>query len=291
MNNALKILALVALSLIVVGALIAAGFFLGRSVTQRQAFVPDTGGFAAGPGMMLDRYDGELPYGGGMMPGWGCDELPFAHPMMPGQRFDRRGMMDDFGRMPMFGGGPAAGAVEPLTVEATTEAVQAFLDNLGKDNLALGEIMVFDNHAYAVIEDTTTGQGAFEVLVDPARQVVHLEYGPSMMWNTVYGMHGSDPIFGAGRMPGGRMMGGLGPEAAPTSDTPLTEAEARQKAQAHVEAELAGQTLSATAEAFPGYYTFDLEQDGAPSGMLSVNASTGQVWFHSWHGTFIEMSE
>jgi hypothetical protein len=26
---------------------------------------------------------------------------------------------------------------------------------------------------------------------------------------------------------------------------------------------------------------------GTVNGMLSVNASTGQVWYHSWHGRFI----
>ena len=50
-------------------------------------------------------------------------------------------------------------------------------------------------------------------------------------------------------------------------------------------------TLSATAEAFPGYFTFDVEADGKPVSMLSVNASTGPVWYHTWHGAFIEMSE
>jgi len=29
--------------------------------------------------------------------------------------------------------------------------------------------------------------------------------------------------------------------------------------------------------------------DGQVSGMLSVNGYTSQVWFHSWHGTFISM--
>ena len=161
---------------------------------------------------------------------------------------------------------------------------------LGIVVLALGEIMIFDNHAYVVIDDTTTGQGAFEVLVDPARLVVHLEYGPSMMWNTVYGMHGSDPVLGAARM-GGMMGGGYGLATTTTDATPLTEAEAREKAAAYLEQAYPDRTLAATAEAFPGYFTFDVESGGAPVSMLSVNAYTGQVWYHTWHGTFVEMSE
>lgn len=295
MNNTLKILAIVVLSLVVIGALIGAGYLVGRAVTARQVAVmggPAYGAYpyGAGPGMMQGWADDELPYGRGNRPGPQGGMMPFGGQRQPGQGFadgGRLGMMGDYGRMPMFGLGAD---VEPLTIEATRTAVETFLAEAGQEDLTVGEIMIFDNHAYAVVEDPATGQGAFEVLVDPVRQFVHLEFGPSMMWNTVYGMHGSDPVLGAGRMPG-RMMGGYAPETAPTSDTPLTEAEARAAAQAYVDASLAGRTLSETALAFPGYFTFDLETDGTPSGMLSVNAATGQVWLHTWHGTFVEMAE
>lgn len=42
---------------------------------------------------------------------------------------------------------------------------------------------------------------------------------------------------------------------------------------------------------FPGYYTLHYEADGKVSGMLSVNAYTGQVWEHDWHGLSVEISE
>ena len=59
---------------------------------------------------------------------------------------------------------------------------------------------------------------------------------------------------------------------------------------------LAGQAgadglTSATADAFPGYYTLHTLRDGKVDGMLSVNATSGEVWYHSWHGAFVEMSE
>jgi len=38
---------------------------------------------------------------------------------------------------------------------------------------------------------------------------------------------------------------------------------------------------------FPGYYSFDTVKDGKTYGMLSVNASTGAVWYHGWHRTFL----
>jgi hypothetical protein len=289
MNQALKVLGIVVLALVAVGVLLGGGFLIGRSVTSREVIAYPQADDAYGPGMMQ---------------GWDRDRAPFNRP----------GMMDRDSRQPGYDGGRPFGPmmedfgrglsadIEPLTIEAATEAVQTFLDDLGRENLALGEVMIFDNHAYAVIEDTTTGQGAFEVLVDPVRQVVHLEFGTSMMWNTTYGMHGTDPITGTGRM-GGRMtqapapwagvagIGDFGPATIPTDATPLTDAEAREQALAYLEQTYPDQTLSATAEAFPGYYTFDVETDGAPVSMLSVNAYTGQVWYHTWHGTFVEMSE
>ena len=282
MNQALKVLGIVVLGLVFVGVLLGGGYLIGRAVTTREVV-----SFRPGAGT----------YGSGMMQGWD-DDVPYSGPnMMDGRGGGRSsgGMADRFGR-------GTATDVEPLTVEATAEAVQTFLDELGKENLALGEIMIFDNHAYAVIEDTTSGQGAFEVLVEPGRQVVHLEYGPSMMWNTVYGMHGSDPILGTSRMGGWMTQApapcagvdgecGYGPATVTSDATPLTETEAREKAAAYLEQAYPDQTLSATAEAFPGYFTFDVESGGTPVSMLSVNAYTGQVWYHTWHGTFVEMSE
>ena len=42
---------------------------------------------------------------------------------------------------------------------------------------------------------------------------------------------------------------------------------------------------------FYGYYTIELEKDGQIVGMLSVNGYDGQVFYHTWHGVFIEMSK
>lgn len=43
--------------------------------------------------------------------------------------------------------------------------------------------------------------------------------------------------------------------------------------------------------AFPGYYTLHVLGDGKVTGMLSVNAATGAVWSHWWHGRFVSMLE
>ena len=132
-------------------------------------------------------------------------------------------------------------------------------------NLRVGEVMRFTENYYAELEEPD-GTKATEILVDPATGAVRLEFGPAMMWNTRYGtMSRSD---------------------APAT---LSSQQAVQVAQ-----EWAGDREGITvddAEAFPGYYTLHtLEQDQV-EGMLSVNAATGDVWYHSWHGEFQEMSE
>jgi hypothetical protein len=39
---------------------------------------------------------------------------------------------------------------------------------------------------------------------------------------------------------------------------------------------------------FYGYYTVHVERDGVFIGMFSVNAFSGSVWWHNWHGTYIQ---
>ena len=43
----------------------------------------------------------------------------------------------------------------------------------------------------------------------------------------------------------------------------------------------------ATRAPFPGYFTLDTTVGGKKGGMLSVNAATGAVWYHGWHGGFL----
>jgi len=39
---------------------------------------------------------------------------------------------------------------------------------------------------------------------------------------------------------------------------------------------------------FYGHYTLEVLSAGNTYGMLSVNGYTGQVWYHTWHGTFTQ---
>jgi len=170
---------------------------------------------------------------------------------------------------PMMGGNPRAGwlAGDGDPVDDLAEArdrAEEFADTLAPD-LRVGEVMRFSNNYYAELEEPD-GALATEVLVDPSTGAVQLEFGPAMMWNTRYGM--------------------MARAGAPTQISPE---QAQQIAQRWAD-DRDGLTV-AEPDAFPGYYTLHTLNDGRIEGMLSVNAITGAVWYHSWHGDFREMSE
>ena len=182
------------------------------------------------------------------------------------------------GWMPMMygpGGGmmsltPGAGPVRDIA-SARTAAQQA-ADQLG---LRVDEIMQFSSNYYVELV-TSTGRRATEVLVDPGTGAVQLEYGPAMMWNTAYGM---GMMMHPGRWPGTA-------RAAPA----ISPDEARRIADRWLQQQGTG-LQAGEAEAFPGYYTLHTLQGDRIVGMLSVNAQSGAVWYHSWHGQFLRMQE
>src|SRR5262249_16062351 len=51
--------------------------------------------------------------------------------------------------------------------------------------------------------------------------------------------------------------------------------------------------VESTPDVFFGFYNFDVKDSvtGAKYGMLSVNGSSGQVWYDTWHGTFVQSKE
>jgi hypothetical protein len=72
---------------------------------------------------------------------------------------------------------------------------------------------------------------------------------------------------------------------------PVTSDQALKLAQEALDKLLPGTTTSDEADAFYGYYTIHVLRDGKVSGMLSVNGYSGEVWLHTWHGEFIDMTE
>jgi hypothetical protein len=195
----------------------------------------------------------------------------------------------------MMGGFNTAGSFEkndptninPLTVDQAKQAIEGYLKNLNNSDLELKEIMVFNNNAYARIVEKSTGIGAMELLVDPTTLSVFPEYGPNMMWNQKYGHMG-----GYGMMGGAGMMGGYYNNSSSASTQMTVSAEqALQLAQQYLDQQYPGYKTATDADPFYGYYTIDIMKDNQPAGMLSVNGYSGQIFLHTWHGTFIEMWE
>ncbi len=154
----------------------------------------------------------------------------------------------------------------PVTVDTAAELVRDQLARWGYGDLVPKEVMEFTNHFYVLVVEKSTGKGAMEVLVE-RDGFVHPEPGPNMMWNTKYGHRG-------------------GPLGAP----PVSRERARELAQEFLAHSYPGTAADEGTE-FYGYFTFDVLRDGRPVGMLSVNAYTGQVWYHGWHGAFVREKE
>ncbi|XUL92195.1 hypothetical protein ACQ86D_41060 [Streptomyces galilaeus] len=148
------------------------------------------------------------------------------------------------------------------TLDQARQRAAAFAGRLG---LRVGEVMQFSRNFYAELQ-TGDGHPATEVLVDPADGAVQIEYGPAMMWNTDYGMS-----YGTG------------------SRTRVSAGRAKSIALKWLHARDTALTPGAP-ESYPGYYTFRILRNDKITGMLSVNAATGQVWNHTWHGSCIPTS-
>ena len=217
-------------------------------------------------GWMMGNY-GNNGYGPGMMGGRGNNR--FGPGTMGG-----RGMMGGYGSNPN---------VAPLSVDQAKAAAESYIKGLGVDGLQVSEVMIFDNNAYVVVKETSTGNGAFELLVDPVSQTAYPEFGPNMMWNLKYGM------MSGGGMMGGNRWGTTVPSDG-SAEMNVTPEKAIENAQKFLDANIKGAVAAADPIQFYGYYTLDFEKDGKVTGMLSVNGYTGQVFLHTWHGTFIEES-
>ncbi|GGC56430.1 hypothetical protein GCM10011410_06140 [Hoyosella rhizosphaerae] len=148
----------------------------------------------------------------------------------------------------------------------TIDEAAASADRLAAQwSLETDEVMEFSNHFYVVLVDEA-GDAATELIVDRETGDVALEWGPAMMWNTSYGMM-------------------------PSHTRPV-----RHTVNADRARDLATEWLrqfrpglqTGESHAFPGYFTMHTVRDGATVGMLSVHSRSGHVWYHTWHGEFIQ---
>lgn len=278
-------------------------------------------------GMYIGRFNGASPWGwhgfvspefntetsaavpypyGGMMGFSTSEGDEFAHfgymdPSMASGygMMSNAGMMGGYGMM-MSSPNSSLLGIEPISLVDAEAAIRSYLDIIQDDNLDIGEIMVFDNHAYAQIVELDTGIGALEVLVDPVTLAVSPEPGPNMMWNLKYsrmsgfgefGMMGMMGTFGSGiaesidEMMNGATAGDI------SADLPVPPEEAVEVAQRYLDVYVPGAEADEHADPFYGYYTIHVLRDGDTVGMLSVNGYTRQVFLHSWHGDLLDMTE
>jgi hypothetical protein len=199
----------------------------------------------------------------GMMGGWWGSYCGWS----PG------GMMGGWG----WGGFGYAPNATPISLDQAVTRAQQYVVSLNNPDLALVEVMEFSNNFYGEVKKKPTGIHAFEFLVDKYTGAVYPEYGPNMMWNTKYS-------------PMGWTHGGFWFNPSPAQNS-ITSAQAKQNAQQYLDTYLPGTKVADEADGFYGYYTIHVLRDGKEIGMLSVNGYTGAVWYHTWHGTFIQTKD
>jgi hypothetical protein len=145
----------------------------------------------------------------------------------------------------------------PISEADAQQRLAAFAATLGSD-LKVDEFLPFASNYDAELVDGS-GAAVAEVLVDRYTGAAYPEPGPNMMWNGRWGM-----MAGAGAL------------------VQYDEAAAQKLAEQFLSGYLPGASVL-EGTAFPGYYTFDYGR-GQLEGMLSVNAATGEIWVHTWHG-------
>jgi hypothetical protein len=161
----------------------------------------------------------------------------------------------------------------PIALDQAVKSARQYLAAYGNPDLALAEVMEFSDNFYAEVKEQSTDIHAFELLIDRYTGAVYPELGPNMMWNTRYGHMGG--------MMGGWKGGALS----------VTPERAQGIAQKWLDNFLPGTSAAGQADAFYGYYTIHVLNKKQVFGMLSVNGYSGDVWYHTWHGDFIGMTE
>jgi len=239
--------------------------------------------------------------------GWGGGAAALGQGGAPPLNMQGMSMTQGMGMM----GGPFAPSARPLSTELAIQTLRQWPAARQLDGLVLDEVEAYTENFYGQFKERSTGRGAIQVLVDRYTGRAMPEMGPNMMWNAKYGhemmqammgnMRGSNMMGESGMMDGmmngiampGMMGGGSmqpGNQAQAPSTTQLSVEEARQRANTFLSGYLPGATVG-DGDTFYGYHHFDVLRDGRQVGMLSVHAGNGSVWYHTWHGEFLEKVE
>ena len=175
---------------------------------------------------------------------------------------------------------------QTITIDSAVQLFKNYLARLQNPNLVLHEVEEYQNNFYASYIEVNSGIFAFQMLIwkpgsfwtggmmgnGMMSGIVMPEPGPNMMWNTKYGVMGG-------------MMGIY--RQLSTNNMTVTPDAAKGIAQQYLDGRFSG-TSAGDVDTYYGYYNIDVSSGGKPFGMLSVNGYTGQVWYHSWHGAYIQ---
>lgn len=171
---------------------------------------------------------------------------------------------------------------EKISNEEIVEVVEKYISSID-NNLEVGDMFIFEDTDYYVsIEEKDTGKGAMELLINPYTGYIYPEFGPNMMWNEKYGMHGTR---GFGMM-------GIGGWFNNKDLTKIDRETSINLANEYVKNNL-GEKFSVKNKGheFYGYYTFHIYENDETVGMLSVNYYSGDIWYHGWHGQLEDIIE
>lgn len=194
-------------------------------------------------------------------------------------------------------------AAQQMTMSQAVQIFKNYLGSLQSSNIALHEVEQYQYNFYASYYEKNTGTFAFQMLIWKSGSsymmgmmgytggtgIVVPEMGPNLMWNTKYHLVGgmmSGGTTGYGMMGGGGMMGNNYGQTASTPMT-VTGVQAKTLAQQYLNNTIPGKTAG-DVDTYYGYYNVDVLLNESTFGMLSVNGYTGQIWYHSWHGVFIQ---
>lgn len=163
-------------------------------------------------------------------------------------------------------------AVTPLTISQAAQIAQTYVTSLNNPDLTVKQVEEYTANFYVQVSEKSTDNGAFQLLLNKYTGAITAEPGPNMMWNTKYTFTTGFCNWFRGTI---------------TTTPAVTADQAKTNAQQYLNTYLAGTTVG-DVTTFYGYFTIEVLSSGATYGMLSVNAFTGQAWYHTWHGAFIQ---
>ena len=94
-----------------------------------------------------------------------------------------RGMMSSYGYT-----APYTSSGAQLSINSAVTIAQNYVASIGNPDLVVKQVEEYSANFYVQVNEKSTGNGAFELLINKYTGSIYPEMGPNMMWNTKYGM-------------------------------------------------------------------------------------------------------